>query len=254
MSLPWSRGLRAGGGASLLPETVTLIEAMPAKPDAARTKLINQTIASLTACGAWGRIDYLFCLAAHEENAALINWSRPGTSDAIVEGTPTFTADRGFAGDGVSARLVIPRDDLLFSLDDASMSAWCQDGGSDFTDIAGAISNRHRLNPSNGTIMYGRLNSNALVTAPNTQRTNTFTFLNTDNSDTQSISLNAGARVVDIRSLNNMGGNFAILSSSTLYTTARVAWFHAGGSITEDQEAGMYQALLAYNQAVGASP
>jgi hypothetical protein len=68
-----------------------------------RQNLINQLIASLktyqTSFGVslWSSLDFLFLVAAHDSQAARINWKTPTEVGTLV-GSPTFVTDRGYTG------------------------------------------------------------------------------------------------------------------------------------------------------------
>lgn len=84
-------------------ETEAYLNAMDAPPtEAARTSLINTFIADLKSDGIFAKLDFLYLLAAHNSQAAKINVIDPGTYDATEVGTPLFTADGGFTGDGAN--------------------------------------------------------------------------------------------------------------------------------------------------------
>lgn len=85
-----------------------LFARMTVQPNSARKTLINNLIVALKACGAWSQLDMLYIIAAHDAQAARLNWI--GTSagqgqDLTVSGSPVFTADHGYLGDGISALL-----------------------------------------------------------------------------------------------------------------------------------------------------
>jgi hypothetical protein len=93
------------GGRRLDPDAAALIARMSVAPDGARASLISTTIASLKAAGLWSKFDFLYFLAAHDAQAGRLNWT--GAAGTLVAtNSPTFTADRGYAGDSVSACLI----------------------------------------------------------------------------------------------------------------------------------------------------
>lgn len=93
---------------STQPETTALLAAMTIQPSVGTITLINTLIASLksytTSFGQtlWQSLDFLYVLAAEQEQHCLINWKNPSQIGTIV-GSPAFTADRGIKGSyGVS--------------------------------------------------------------------------------------------------------------------------------------------------------
>lgn len=96
--LPGLTGLAGKtGAAGFLAETETLVAAMTTAPSAARKIVINDFIKALKDGGVWDQLDLLYVLAAHDSQAARLNWKNPGTYTASVGGTPTFTTDSGYA-------------------------------------------------------------------------------------------------------------------------------------------------------------
>jgi len=96
-------GLRivdGGGGLGIDPAASAIFAAFTTPPVAARQELINRFVVSLKAAGVWSLLDVLYVFAAHDSQAALINWKNPGTFNGTANGTLTFTTDRGFTGDG----------------------------------------------------------------------------------------------------------------------------------------------------------
>lgn len=98
--------LLSGG---LLPDTRRLIDAMTVRPVAARIRRIDRTIRSLNRENIWPVIDGFYRIAAHDEQAARLDWKNPGTNTLVYTGTPPissqFTVDRGVTGNATDVRL-----------------------------------------------------------------------------------------------------------------------------------------------------
>lgn len=86
-------------------ESRAIIDAMTVPPNMARRRLIDLTVRAFLGVGLWPLIDVIWLLGAHDEQAGRINWKDPGNFTCTVVNSVTFTADRGFAGDGVSGHL-----------------------------------------------------------------------------------------------------------------------------------------------------
>ena len=86
-------------------ETEALIAAMDKKPSIQRARLLDEVIRDMQtgANASWGRIIDLVVTASHDEQAAYLNWKDPKTYTMTKVGTPTFTVDRGVAGDGTTS-------------------------------------------------------------------------------------------------------------------------------------------------------
>jgi hypothetical protein len=97
-----------------------LVSRMTVEPPASRRVVIEGLISDLMSAGVWDSLDGLYVFAAHDRQAARLNWtaleSNPVPSrvdfetwkpsamrDATEVNAPIFTVDRGFAGDGRGA-------------------------------------------------------------------------------------------------------------------------------------------------------
>lgn len=84
-------------------DTRTLRAAMTVPPPAGRLWQIDQTIRQLKQHGIWQKLDVLWMLAAHDAQTARLNWKNPSQFALTAVNSPTFTANRGYTGDGDSA-------------------------------------------------------------------------------------------------------------------------------------------------------
>jgi len=74
------------------------------QPDDTRKGLIDDLIVALKAAGVWTKFDAFYVLAAHDAQTAKLNW-KSASFDAIAVNSPTFTVDRGYAGNGTTSYL-----------------------------------------------------------------------------------------------------------------------------------------------------
>lgn len=79
-----------------------LIARMTTPPSGARAKQIETLIRELKVAGVWAKLACLYLLAAHDVQAARLNWVA-NANNPTVSGTPTFTTDRGYTGDAASS-------------------------------------------------------------------------------------------------------------------------------------------------------
>lgn len=86
------------------PATIALIARMSVVPSDTRAALIDTLVRSLKDAGVWAKLDLLYLLAAHDAQAARLNWVSTSYALAAVN-SPGFTADRGYAGDGTTSYL-----------------------------------------------------------------------------------------------------------------------------------------------------
>ena len=96
---------RAAYAAGFSDEATALFAAMSVQPDAARKALINSFIVALKTAGIWSELDLLYVMAAHDAQAAQLNWKAPAANTLSPQNSPTFTTDRGYQGNGTTSYL-----------------------------------------------------------------------------------------------------------------------------------------------------
>ncbi len=116
------------------PETDAVWNAITTLPDAnasGRRYLkweINDTIIALIRAGIWDKLDVLYCLIAHDEQTAFINWKNPAAFTITKTNAPTFEAWRGVTADGSTSLLdtnYTPSTDAInMAQDNASLFTW----------------------------------------------------------------------------------------------------------------------------------
>lgn len=84
-------------------ETTALLARMTVQPSAAKAAAINRLITRLKDEGVWSQLDALYVLCAHDSQAAYRNWI--ADSFNLTASGGTFTANYGWASDGVGAYL-----------------------------------------------------------------------------------------------------------------------------------------------------
>lgn len=92
----------ATGGSGYTTEYQAVYDAMTNKPTSGIASAQNTMVQSLKTAGLWSKIDVLYIFAQYSNGAseALINWKNPGTYNADINNSPTFTSLRGFTGNG----------------------------------------------------------------------------------------------------------------------------------------------------------
>ena len=114
-------------GPAYAPETLALVARMTDPPPASRVILINNLIVALKSSGVWDDLEVFYILAAHDAQAARLNWKSTSYNLSAVGG-PTFTTDRGYAGDGSTSYLNTGwsiNTSTKFLQDSASFGAYC---------------------------------------------------------------------------------------------------------------------------------
>lgn len=244
-------------------EAETYVAAMSGEPDDTRKAAIDTYVGALKTAGIWSELDALYLLAAHDEQAARLNLKAPASFAAINVGAgPAFVANRGFTGNGTSTALntqfTPSTNGVNFIQDDASTWLWSLTNAQSAAASCGAFGNRTDLVLRAATDQtFSRMNSaNALAnTAGNTlDSTGLFGNQRRAAGDVRifrngvQIASGTGASVgVNASAQWICGGNAGSFSA---YQTA----FYAAGSALTGLESALYDATLAYMQAVGAIP
>lgn len=86
------------------PEAIALFARFTTLPVDARKTLINNLVKALKTAGVWTKLDALYLTAAADAQAGQRNWIADAFNLTPVN-SPTFTADRGYAGNGSSSYL-----------------------------------------------------------------------------------------------------------------------------------------------------
>lgn len=141
----WTAGL----GGSYSAEAEALFAAMSVAPDTTRKGIIDTLITTLKTGSVWTQLDALYVFAAHDEQAARLNWIAPGTNTATTVNSPTFSVDGYFQGNGTTSYLDlnINASGLTnFTRDDNCYGAYVV-GGTEAVSVGG--NSQFTINPRN---------------------------------------------------------------------------------------------------------
>ena len=241
-------------------ETRALVAAMTVPPAGARVAQIDTLIKSLKAADVWRLLDVLYLLAAHDSQAARLNWKSPGAFTLSPFNAPTFLADRGYTGDGVTAYIDTgynPGDGGNHNLkrDSAFAAIWTRteivDPVSGFDFGGGDIA----IGPfgSSKTAYFTRLNSGSL-SVPLVGNAN---FYSCSRSNANNYDVYQGASLL---TTHNLASSAVVDSSLTFFkrngasafTSNQISVGMAGAALTAAQIAALYAALAIYMAALGA--
>lgn len=254
---------------ALQSETSTLLAAFTSEPTGARKMVIDDLVAALKTAGVWTKLDALYVLAAHDAQAARQNWKNPAAFALTLHGTanPTFTADSGYTTDGVDNYLDTNFNPAtaggVYAQNSACFGIWSATAAGSATSAAGWFDGTDgvTLNPRHTTdIAITRINQ---ATNTNSQASSItdgagFMVLNRSGASAQQIYWNGV-------SLPLAPGNPAQASTALNSATLRLGSITAasfrtmgyraaviGQSLNSTEQDALYDALLAYLQAVGA--
>lgn len=233
-------------------------------PDATRKGHINTLIVALKSAGIWAKCDRIYVLAAHEATAALIDWKTPGTDTLTAAGSPTFTVDRGFTGDGVDNKLTGATNYssfTQFTQNSAHLSVWNRSTGVDDTILIGiAAAATSFIRPRNALDQLGgfRCNGGATTGGANGSVPDASGFFVSNRIDsTEQKCYRNGTQVGAtgaVTSVSPAASPLSILYGNTsTFSSSEAAAATVGAGLTSTELTDQYDALLAYLQAVGAA-
>lgn len=242
-----------------VPEADLLIDTMTVRPQGNRAFLISDTIRRLKAADIWAKLDVLWMLAAHDAQAGRLNWKAPASFALTAVNSPTFTADRGYAGDGSTSYLDTGWNPTSFAgqyaLNNASQFVWVQNNGS----LTGA----HMGSTSNGMAFINNTNSEFIWRHSQASNsgigaavTNGYGFFSTERTGSAaseaflngaSVTTSAIARD---RSLPN--DTLTIGKAGASHSNRIVAAVGFGASLGGASHAALYRIVQPYVRAVGA--
>lgn len=238
-----------------------LVAAMSVAPNNLRKGYIARFIGALYAASVWSKIDAMWVLAAHDEQAGRLNWKSPGSFTLTAVNSPTFTTDRGFAGNGSSSYLDTGWDrgmnGVQFTQNDAHISVYQRTNGNNnvesFADFqAGpriAIGARPVSTTGGGTLV----NSATRVTGP-ASGTLPIQAIGRRNNSTQASLVRDGVEVTAPTSSNSGSPGTVDLAFGRggSYTSAEVAGGSVGAYLDDTGAAAFFAAWHDYMVALGA--
>lgn len=247
------------------PDATALFVRFTTPANDTRKAAINALILALKAAGVWTKLDVLHVYAAHDAQAARQNWIG-NFANATAVGGPTFTTDRGYAGNGSSSYLNLnfnPGDGgtYKFLRDVAAYGVWnrtaspsggsfgfARNGSSEGNAPLMSVGFRPRVNQSaNGVTL-----STAGVVGHFVGRRNSST--ETEGFENGS-SVGTNSAVASTAIPNETWALDALIQagSPVSYSDHQMSAFHAGERLTNQNITDLRAALLTYMQAVGAA-
>lgn len=249
-----------GAAHGLLPETQALLLRFSGDASTARKAAIDRLIGALKVSGVWQRLDALYVMAAHDAQAAQRNWIADRFNLAI-SGSPVFTADRGYRGDGegyLDTGLNPTAGGLNYRQDNASMGFWnLSDLSSESYDMGAYQSASMRADMRiyrPGAWFPAYLNDGTFLNLAVTDMVGLFGVSRLDGT-TRSVRVNARAPEMTGADTTGVPGvPFFILGANGVGARSRrqcaAAWI--GGGLTDAQYVAAHEALRRYLTDVGA--
>lgn len=243
---------------ALRAETTALLARMSVQPAAARAAAYDRLIRDLIAAGVWSRLDALYVLAAHDAQAARLNW-RAAAFDATVVGTMIFTAQRGYQGDGSTGYLSTGFNPTTapspkFIQNDAHMGLWSlTDGVFPAHDMGGGNSSAAMLATTGNFQTRG--NSGLASGASSAGGTGHLSWTRSDASQVFRYRNGAAASTAAVASLAPSNYVFRLggyITSTASFSTRQIAAAHWGSALDATQTEALYNALRRYLTGAGA--
>lgn len=262
------RGVSAGAliaatasGSLYSPEAATLFAAMTGEPDATRKGVIDTLIRSLKSAGVWTLNGVLYLTAAHDSQAAGLNWKLPGTNTLTPVNAPSFVADRGYTGNGTNTKLLpgfASRDVIPgYSQDSAHASFWSRtDLNTNTADVGTGTSGQLFLVPRSAGNFNSRINNSTSISVAVADSLGHFLVTRRASTDAESYKDGASVQTSAAASSSITGADeveFLTATAVSGFSSRQDAMFSLGSGMTDAQVTAFYDALLVYMQAVGAA-
>jgi hypothetical protein len=254
-------GFTTEAASSYEAESETLFAAMTSEPDATRKGHIDTLVAALKTAGVWTQLDRLYVLAAHDSQAARLDWIAPGTDTLTATNTPTFTTDQGYTGNGSNARLdgaTAVNTYTNYALNDAHIGLWS------LTNAQSSNMSMGTTSGTQGTHINPRTASDATQARLNSGFTNHNAASQTDSrghyvmnrvDGTNAQQFRNGASILGPSALSASGepsGAIQICAGNGSASSLQIALAHVGGGLSSTEISDMYDAFTTYLTAVGA--
>ena len=224
-------------------------------PSAAQQTLQNTLVEDLKTAGVWSKLDAFYLFATDgDSDYATLNFVAPSSFQATKTNSPTFTADEGFTGDGVSAyldtNLNASTDTTNYTQDDASFGvyAWNNIGATgEYPMSADGISTRLRWAQDTGANRInhsGTPSPRGIISSGSTgliglNRTSSTAWEGLDESG----SINTGYGGTSAALQNS---NFVVLKYTSSYSTNKIGVAWIGGSFTSAEWSDYVDAVDTY--------
>lgn len=266
------------GGESYLPEANTYFSAMTVQPTSAQKSTINTLIGALQTAGIYSKLDVLYLLGAHDQQAARLNVITPGTYTITEKQLTTnntgsnvkwrrwygYKLDApGSLSDYLETNWNFSTDSVNFTQNSACQHVYVNDNvaASLYGTImgalgpGGAISNliRLRTTPSDGLIAGVNLFPASYLTYTNTNTAGFYSVnrsasnLTTLYKDGNSVATHAGASTT-LNNLTNWLLTYHPQTGAPLgYAANEISVYAMSSSLNATEQLAFYNAIVAYN-------
>lgn len=267
IGLGLAQAARHKGGRLLPPEAQALAARMSTAPAPERLHLVSTLIGALKAGAVWSKLDALYILAAHDEQASRLNWVG-GDHDLTAVNSPAFTADRGWQGDGTGQYLNSTFHSLIegakFRSGSAHMGLWS------LTSLRNASGSSYEVGYNSGinsksfiarhssvgdVVAYAAMRSGGsanLLMGGSLADHVAWSRLNTSQVQTYRAGLPSGAPTEAPEGGTISSAEFRVCAAGGSFGTNQIAVAHWGEALDDAQMLVLGDALRAYLTNVGA--
>lgn len=243
---------------ALRAETSALLARMTVQPSAAYAAACDRLIRSLIDAGVWGKLDALYVMAAHDPQAARLNW-RQAAYDLTAVGSTMHTALRGYQGDGSTGYLSSGYNPTTaplpqFAQDNAHMGLWSLTDGVSAIHDMGAGNSSIAMQSSAGTFQT-RGNSGLASGSSSAGGTGHLMWSRSDAASVLRYRNGAAASTAAVASLAPSNYIFRLcgyVTSTASYSTRQLAAAHWGASLSATEAEALHAALRRYLTFAGA--
>lgn len=230
---------------------------MTATPNDTRKPLIDALVAALKTAGVWAKLDFLYVLAAHDAQAARLNWVAD-QFNATENNSPVFAADLGYSSPGsvhyLSTGFNASTAAGHFTQNDCHMSIWSltELAINSFSD-AGATNTNILARTATDTMAY-RISSGSAASPANASSLGHFLVNRTGATAKEAFrnGVSLGTSTAASTALDD--GVFRVLRTISLSPSGRqLAAMSLGAGLTAGEVTAFHAALEDYLAAVGAA-
>lgn len=236
-----------------------LLSYMTTRPDATRAGHIATLINTLDAVGIWKKLAVLYVTAAHDAQAAILNWRNPSRNPLTLVNSPLITTDRGLKSDGSTSYANLTLNPAanangLLQQNDMAMGVWITTAATgtsgDFGNTNSQIFSRSPAadwriqttsNQAGGNQIAGVSNITRLVSWSRLSSTSYKVFYRGSELAT-----------VSVASTGFSANMFLGRVVAAQYSTAQIGAAFAGAGLTDAEMLALSNALDTYMTAIGA--
>lgn len=260
---PPTQFIASGGGCSQATSFLSRVASVPATLDATHSTAYTNLICGLVTDGVWTKLDGLYILATNtvtgtNTSVALLNLVSASFSPATPSNGPTFTADRGYTGNGSNASLSTGFNPSTaggnWTLNSAHMSVWQVTVGANQSDI-GTSGDIIMPNFSGNTFMWLDAGTGGGAIAADPSNNGIGHYISSRTSSTNRDGYKNGASLGNANSSTTTAlsnSNVLLLgATANSFTAGQVAESSMGGALTSTDATNFYNRLRTYMTAVG---